>query len=216
MRTTGTVSSRRWLQRATPRRSCLQARGRPHSPLLVFPLASRVWFFPPRFHNSSFVLPPRHVSSWFPPDTEDLDPEFLKDRASKLEEFATHLLHTLHASGPSCSADRTALLKFLVSGEQVALPSRQADFAELTQLLAAWKQPLPDPVWDKYVVALFGTTSAGKSSFVNYLFGFPLCRTSVCFSPHPPNPASSSHVMCVKCPQNRQDKLTLDSHLWRW
>lgn len=181
---------------------------------MVFPLASRVWFFPPCFHNSSFVLPPRHVSSWFPPNTEDLDPEFLKDRASKLEEFATHLLHTLHASGPSCSADRTALLKFLVSGEQVALPSRQADFAELTQLLAAWKQPLPDPVWDKYVVALFGTTSAGKSSFVNYLFGFPLCRTSVCFLSLS-SLSSSSSPFFSNFP-HRQDKLTLDSHLWRW
>ena len=111
---------------------------------------------------------------------EDLDPEFLKERAARLEEFAAHLLRTLRASLPACAADRAALLRFLVGGEPAALPSRQADYAELCELLAAWGQPVPDPVWDKYVVALFGTTSAGKSSFVNYLFGFPLCRTSVC------------------------------------
>lgn len=135
--------------------------------------------------------------------TEDLDPEFLKERASKLDEYVKYLLRTLKGSGRARAQDRAALVRFLVDGQQVELPGQQDDLEELNQLLREWRQPVPEPIWDKYVVALFGTTSAGKSSLINHLVGFPLCRTSVCSPIH-------THAHAV------QDHKPLTLHAHRW
>lgn len=87
---------------------------------------------------------------------------------------------TLRVSGSARAGDRNALLKFLLKGERLTLPDRKEDFNNLVEIVKYWEENPPDSIWEKYVVSIFGTTSAGKSSFVNHVLGIPLRHSFVC------------------------------------
>jgi len=136
--------------------------------------------------NETKNLPPGSWTSIFAPMAlglaKDLDPEYLNDRAKKLEDFMKNLLSVLKGSDRTRSNDRSELLKFLtadVKTESVKIPDRKDDYQELVDLFKYWNEIPPKPIWEKYVVSVFGTTSAGKSSFMNHIIGMPLCHTSV-------------------------------------